>query len=105
MPILRRVALDFGAGYLALFIAVAISKENISFAAWALGGFFGALPDGLSFLFFLKQKNGLISKILKLIYILHQKIHFDKKTGLPPLRIGLSTQAIAVLLALYFIIF
>ena len=105
MPILQRVALDFGAGYLVLFIVVAISKENIPFAAWALGGFLGALPDGMSFLLFLKQKNGLVSKFLNSFSALHQKIHFDKKTGLPPLRIGLSTQAIAVLLALYFLIF
>ena len=105
MPILQRVALDFGAGYLVLFIVVAISKENIPFAAWALGGFLGALPDGMSFLLFLKQKNGLVSKFLNSFSALHQKIHFDKKKGLPPLRIGLSTQAIAVLLALYFLIF
>lgn len=105
MPILRRVALDIGAGVIVLIIAVTMSGENIPFAAWALGGFFGVLPDGLSFLHFIRKKGGPISKILKFIFILHQKIHFDKKTGLPPLRIGLSTQAITVLLALYFIVF
>ena len=65
MPILQRVALDFGAGYLVLFIVVAISKENIPFAAWALGGFLGALPDGMScfkifkFIFGTAPKNSL----------------------------------------------
>jgi len=105
MPILRRVALDIGAGFAVLIIAVAISSDDIPFTAWAFGGFFGILPDGLSFLLFLRKQNGLWGRFLKIFYLLHQKIHFNKKMGLPPLRIGLSTQAIAVLLALYFLIF
>ena len=103
-PILRRVAIDLTAGFVVLIIAVAISPNDIPFTAWALGGFFGILPDGLSFLLFIRRKNGLWGSILKVFYLIHQKVHFDKKTGLPPLRIGLSTQAIAVLLALYFIL-
>jgi len=104
-PILRRVALDLTAGFVVLMIAVAMSPNDIPLTAWVLGGFFGILPDGLSFLLFTRKKNGYWSVILKMFYILHQKIHFDKKMGLPPLRISLSTQAIAILLALYFIIF
>lgn len=108
-PILRRVALDITAGFILLIIAVAISSNDIPFTAWAFGGFFGILPDGLSFLLFIRKKDGrregYWEKFLKIFYHLHQKIHFDKKMGLPPLRIGLSTQAIAALLALYFIIF
>jgi len=104
-PILRRVALDITAGVVMLVIAVAISPDDIPFTAWALGGFLGILPDGLSFLLFTKKNGGYWSIILKMFYVFHQKVHFDKKMGLPPLRISLSTQAIAVLLALYFIIF
>ena len=104
-PILRRVALDITAGFIVLITAVAVSSHEIPFTAWALGGFFGILPDGLSFLFFIRKKGGRWGSILKIFYLFHQKVHFDKKMGLPPLRIGLSTQAIAILLALYFIIF
>ena len=104
-PILRRVALDITAGFVVLIVAVAISSDNIPFTAWAFGGFFGILPDGLSFLLFTRRKNGRWGKFLKIFYLFHQKAHFDKKMGLPPLRIGLSTQAIAILLALYFLIF
>lgn len=104
-PILRRVALDITAGFVVLIVAVAISTNDISFTAWAFGGFFGILPDGLSFLLFIRRKNGRWGIILKAFYLLHRKMHFDKKMGLPPLHIGLSTQAIAVLLALWFIIF
>lgn len=104
IPIFRRVAADLCAGYLVLIVAVIISGNDIPFVAWALGGFLGILPDGLSFLLFIRRKDGYFGVILKMFYILHQKIHFNKKI-LPPIRVGLATQAIAVLLALYFILF
>ena len=105
LPILRRVAADFAVGYLILIIAVLISGKDIPFAAWAFGGFFGALPDGLSFLLFIKKDDkGYFGVMLKMFYILHQRLHFDKKNN-PPLRMGLATQAVASLLALYFLIF
>jgi len=104
-PILRRVAIDITTGVVLLIIAVTLSPDDIPFTAWAFGGFFGILPDGLSFLLFIRRKKGRWGGILKAFYLVHQKVHFDKKMGLPPLRISLSTQAIAILLALYFIIF
>ena len=64
-PILRRVALDITAGFVVLIVAVAISSDNIPFTAWAFGGFFGILPDGLSFLLFTRRKNGRWGKFLK----------------------------------------
>lgn len=113
MPIFRRVALDINLGLIALTVALALSKNDTPSLIYIFGGFFGILLDGLSFLLFLKPKNAILAKFLKSFYALHQKIHFNKKTGLPaspsqggpPLRIGLSTQAIAILLALYFIVF
>ena len=105
LPIIRRVALDAGLGFIVLILALSVSKNNSSFAIYVLGGFFGALPDGLSFLMFLAKKNGFASKILNLFSVVHQSVHFSKEKGLPPMRVGLSTQAIAILLALYFIVF
>lgn len=103
-PILRRVTLDIAIGFVALIIALGLSKNNTPSWIYIFGAFFGILPDGLSFLEFLAPKNAILSKFLKSFHALHQKIHFNKKTALP-LRIGLSTQAIAILLALYFIVF
>ena len=105
MPILRRVMLDIVTGMTLVIFAVALNQGERSFFLALLGGFFGILPDGLVMLFFLKKDNGLFARGLKILYAFHTKIHFDKKTGPPPLRIGLATQAIAVLLALYFLIF
>lgn len=104
MPILRRVAIDIAAGFILMIFALALHKGESSFFLALFGGFFGILPDGLAMLFFLRKDNGLLSRGLKILYAFHQKIHFDKKKVLP-LRIGLATQAIAVLLALYFLIF
>jgi len=104
-PILLRVFLDIITGFAVLIFAILISTNRIDFAYLALGGFFGILPDGLTFLLFTKKKSkGRIISFLKIFYALHRKIHFNKEKGLPPLRIGLSTQVIAVLVALYFII-
>lgn len=106
LPIFRRVALDLLLGFTVLAAAVYLGTRDIPMTAWALGGFFGILPDGFSFLLFLKPKNRLLSTFLKIIWAIHHRIHYDKeKRGMPPLRIGLSTQIIAVLLALYFLIF
>ena len=105
MPILRRVMLDGTAGFILVIFAVAIHRGENSFFLALWGGFFGILADGLTMLFFLRKNNGLFSRALKIFYALHQKIHFDKKTGPPALRIGLATQAIASLVALYFLIF
>lgn len=119
MPILKRVALDVLFGFVVLIAASTLTRGDISFTQAAIGGFFGILPDGLSMLLFLKHDKGLFASVLKIFYLFHQKIHFNKKTGppdrqaghayrqagLPPMRIGLSTQAIAILLALYFLIF
>ena len=105
-PILLRVILDIIIGFAVLIFAMLISANPIDFVYLALGGFFGILPDGLSFLLFVKEKSrGRLVSFLKIFYALHRRIHFKKEKGLPPLRIGLSTQAIAILLALYFIIF
>ncbi|MFY9457399.1 MAG: hypothetical protein WAP23_00480 [Candidatus Spechtbacterales bacterium] len=104
MPIFRRVALDTTLGLIMLIVAVGFSRSDVSLAVYIFGGVFGALADGLSFLLFLAPKNAILSKFLKYFYALHQKFHFDTKKS-PPLRIGIATQAIAILLALYFIIF
>ena len=105
-PILKRVILDITSGFTILFLAVTISSNDISFWAWAIGGFFGILPDGLTTLLFSRRgRSGIIYNLLKIFFTFHQKIHYSKKAGLPPLRIGLGTQVIAVLLALYLIIF
>lgn len=100
-PILYRVVFDLTAGFILVIAAMAISEKNISLDIGIFGGFFGALPDGLSLLLFLRPKN----KPLLIIHAIHRKLHFDKQKGLPPLRIGLTTQAVALLLALYFLIF
>ncbi len=104
VPILRRIALDATLGLIVLLVATGLSRNDTSLWLYIFGGGFGVLADGLSFLLFLAPKNAILSKFLKSFYALHQKIHFNKK-AMPPLRIGLSTQAIAVLLALYFIVF
>lgn len=105
MPILRRVMLDIALGFILLIFAMAISRGDGAFFLAFFGGFFGILADGLSMLFFLKKENGILFRGLKILYALHSKIHFDTKRGPPPLRIGISTQVIAALLALYFLIF
>ncbi|MBI1888503.1 MAG: hypothetical protein HYS15_01005 [Candidatus Spechtbacteria bacterium] len=104
MPILRRVALDVLLGFIVLIIASILARRDISFIQAAVGGFFGILPDGLSMLLFLKRGKGIFASLLKIFYLFHQKAHYDKKAN-PPMRIGLSTQAIAILLAIYFLIF
>jgi len=106
MPALLRVFLDIALGFIILILAVFLTTNRFSPEFVLIGGFFGMLPDGLSFLLFWKRgsKNWLAS-LLRVIYFYHQKIHFDKTKGLPPLRIGLSTQAIAILVALYIIVF
>jgi len=105
-PILKRVMLDIASGFMILFFAVAISYNEIPLWAWAFGGFFGILPDGLTSLLFSKrEKSGIFYTFLKMFYFFHAKIHYSKKRGMPPLRIGLGTQAIAILLALYVLIF
>ena len=105
LPIIRRVALDAGLGLIVLIFAISLSRDNHPLDIYIIGGFFGALPDGLSFLMFLAKKNSFASKILNLFSVVHQSVHFSKEKGLPPMRVGLSTQAIAILLALYFIVF
>ena len=103
-PILLRVILDIITGFTVLIFAMLISANRIDFVYLALGGFFGILPDGLTFLLFLRgNSKGWLSLFLKIFYALHRKAHFNKYKSLPPLRIGLSTQAIVVLIALYFI--
>ena len=104
MPVLRRIILDLILGLITLLAAASLSKNDASFAIYILGAGFAVLADGFSFILFLAPKNAMLSKFLRSFYVLHQRIHFNKKTR-PPLRIGLSTQAIAVLLALYFIVF
>ena len=92
--------------FMALAIAVNISHNDIPSWAWVAGGFFGILPDGLTAMLFAKRGgSGIFYNFLKFFFLFHQKIHYSKERGLPPLRIGLGTQAIAVLLALYFLIF
>lgn len=105
MPMFRRVALDLSIGLIVLILALALSKNDAPSLIYIFGGFFGIFADGLSFLLFLAPKNAILVKLLKSFYALHRGVHFNKKMGLPPLRIGLATQAIAVLLALYFIVF
>lgn len=106
MPIFRRIAIDIFVGLIILMAALKISANNIPFALWAFGGFFGILPDGLAFLLFLRPKNKILASFLKIIYAVHRRLHYDKeKRGIPPLRIGLATQAIAILLSLYFLVF
>lgn len=106
IPILKRVFLDIAGGFTILAIAINISHNDIPFWAWAVGGLFGILPDGLTALLFAKRGgSGIFYNFLKLFFLFHQRIHYSKEGGLPPLRIGLGTQAIAALLALYFIIF
>jgi hypothetical protein len=106
LPLLKKVFLDVSAGFLVAGLASFLSQDDIPLWAWLFGGLFGALPDSFSFLLFLKRgSNGLLYNFLKVFYMLHQRVHYSKKNGLPPLRIGLSTQAIAVLLALYFLLF
>lgn len=105
MPILRRVALDITLGFVFVIFALALHKGESSFFLALFGGFFGILADGLAGLFFLSKPRGLFFRALKAFYAFHQKVHFNKKMGLPALRIGLSTQAIASLIALYFLIF
>ena len=104
-PILHRIALDIVAGFIVVIIAMALSGKNISLDTALFGGFFGILPDGLTFLLFLSPKNKLIRGFLTSFYALHRKLHFNKEKGLPPMRIGLTTQAVVFLLALYFLIF
>jgi hypothetical protein len=104
LPIFRRVSLDIILGLIVLTVAAGLSRNDVSYAIYIFGGGFGILADGLSFLLYLAPKNVIILKLLKSFHALHQRIHFNKKTG-PPMRIGLATQAIAVLLALYFIVF
>ena len=106
MPIFLRIVLDITTGIAILIIALYFGRNEIPFSAWALGGFFAILPDGITFLGMLKPRNKIILFFINIVHIPHHAIHFDKKTrGLPPLRIGLSTQAITMLLALYFLIF
>lgn len=110
LPELKKIFIDIFGGCVILIIAVHASSNNIPFWAWALGGFFGMLPDGLTALLFAKRGNGkalhvLLYAPLKLFFIFHQSIHYSKQKGLPPLRIGLGTQLIASLLALYFLTF
>lgn len=105
MPIFRRVALDIASGLIVLVLAVTLNTHHVLLIQAAIGGFFGILPDGLSMLFFLKRDKGLFASLLKLFYVIHRRIHFSKEKGPPPFRIGLSTQTIAILLALYFLIF
>jgi len=106
LPILRRVFLDFALGYALLTLAIALATQRIAWDTALFGGFSGILPDGMTFLLFLwRGKKGVISTVLKLHYILHVNMHFSKEKGLPPLHVGLSTQGIAILLALYFLIF
>jgi len=106
MPILLRVFMDVSLGFIILTLAVVFSTNRLSPEIVLIGGFFGALPDGLTFLLFIKRgSKNWIASLLRVIYLYHQKIHFNKKMGLPPLRIGLSTQAIAILVALYVIVF
>lgn len=106
LPVLKRIALDICAGYTILFLVVYVGYSEIPFWAWAFGGFFGILPDGLTTMLFMKQgRRGLLYSFLKIFFLFHHKIHYSKKIGPPPLRIGLGTQAIAILLALYFLIF
>lgn len=101
MPILRRVFLDMSLGGTILTIAIVLSKNDVDFIALLVGGFFGILPDGLSAFYFLRPKN----KILKTVFDIHQKIHFSKNKGAPPLRVGLTWQIVASALAIYFLIF
>jgi len=106
MPILRRVFLDIALGYVIILLAIAINAGHLAWDTAIFGGFFGALPDGLTFLLYLRHgKKGIISTPLKIVYIFHQATHFSKEKGLPPLRIGLSTQGVVILLAMYFLIF
>lgn len=105
-PILKRVALDISCGFAILILAVNLSNNAIPLWAWAMGGFLGILPDGLSFLLFAKRgESGTFYHFLAFFFIFHRRIHYSKEKGLPPLRIGLGTQAIAILLALYFLVF
>jgi len=106
MPIFLRIALDITAGFIVLILAILISRNDIPIILWMSGAFFGVLPDGLTFLLFLNPRNRILSTFLKMVYAIHRKIHYDKeKKGLPPLRVGLSTQAVAIILALYLLIF
>lgn len=105
MPILRRVALDILLGYAVVLLSIAVNSDRLAWDTAIFGGFFGILPDGLTFLLYLRQKKeGMITILLKTIYIMHFNMHFSKKKGPPPLRVGLSTQGVVVLLALYFLL-
>ena len=106
MPILYRIAIDIFVGFSVVLIAIFISGKNTSLDIGIFGGFFGILPDGLSFLLILGRGNKFILGFLAIFFAMHRKIHYDKENrGMPPLRIGITTQAIVSLLALYFLIF
>lgn len=106
LPVLRRIALDISAGYIVLFLATYISYNELPLWVWTFGGFFGILPDGLTAMLFMRRRErGLLYNFLKVFFFFHQKIHYSKQKSVPPLRIGIGTQAIAILLALYFLIF
>lgn len=104
-PILYRVLLDMTIGFVVVILVMALSGKHISLDIGIFGGFFAALPDGLTFLLYLSPKNRLIRVPLYIVYAIHRKLHFNKEKGLPPMRVGLTTQAIVSLLALYFLIF
>ena len=106
MPILYRIVIDIFIGFSVVVVAMSLSDKNVSLDIFLFGGFFGILPDGLSFLLFLGRGNKFTRTFLLAFYAVHRKIHYDKEhNGMPPIRIGLTTQAIISLLALYFIVF
>lgn len=99
LPILRRVFADLFIGGILIIASSAIGGEfsPVTF----IGGFFGILPDGMTALYILRPKN----KFLKIFFTLHQGVHFSKEHGRPPLRVGLTWQIVASVLALYFLVF
>ncbi len=90
---LLKIAADFIFGFLIIYFFAA--KQNLNIAL--LGGFFGALPDGLLFLSTFAPFN----KLLKYHTDFHKILHSDKQL---PLKKGVLAQIFIILLSLYFIL-